>query len=500
MIGCSQADRIESGDLLRDGGEYWESLSIDGKRVGFQKTSLRHETIDGAPMMRFDLQSRLTILRHGGPFDVAMKMSAVSNHDGDFVSSVTEMSSAGKTPIRTECKVDANQLLVEGEKDGKTIPWPVKYGGPDAILRHLIKHPVAKNAKAAVSFFDPVLLQHVSASLEGGSVEPFDIQGTRRNLQRVDVRFSIGDDQEARNLSTTLWTDVRGNVFRSVVPMGTMEIVAERVDQQTALAEIDGLASVELGEVGMVSLNKPITDANFVPRITFLVQLKHGSPQTRFPETPFQSVIPLKESANAAKIRVWSAVGDDPKKIGNSAFNDTEDTTSDDALASGVLVNSDDPKLREFVAKIDVSSLSPWETARKLEQLVHESMHGTTFSVAFAPSSEVLKTMSGDCTEYAVLLAAACRLKKIPCRLVLGLVYSPLKTAESAANGAMAFHLWNEVLVDGVWRPLDATFGQGGANAARLKIADVDLSGDSFAALTNSVLGVVDQLRVEVIE
>ena len=43
----------------------------------------------------------------------------------------------------------------------------------------------------------------------------------------------------------------------------------------------------------------------------------------------------------------------------------------------------------------------------------------------FSSASEVAVARRGDCTEYAVLLAAVCRARQIPCRLVLGLVYAP---------------------------------------------------------------------------
>jgi len=499
ILGCSKAERLETIDFLRHGGEYWERLSIDGKPVGFQRTAFAHVEIEGRRHLQFELQSRLTTLRYGRPFDVAMTLSSRSTPDGEFVSATMDLNSGGSSPIHTECRVEGDKLLVRGEKNQTVLPWTAPLGGPETILRHLLAVPIASNQKLVLEFFDPTLQQPVEATLHGGSIETVDIHGASRKLQRVDVVMKIGTDESARTLPSTLWIDSGGNVFRSLVSMGDTDIYAVRVDKETALAGIGNGPSVELGQIGMLPLPRPIPEARNAAALTFTVRLKTGSLEHRFPESPFQSVMPLSERQNAAKIRVWSAVSNDPNQVGNPSFRAGQAQASLEHLASGVLIDLDDPELKALAATVD-DSLPPWQTAQTLEKLVHRSMKVASFSFAFASSSDVLKTMSGDCSEYAVLLTALCRSKKIPCRLVLGLVYSPLNSTDPAVSGAMAFHLWNEVLIDGVWRPLDATLGQGGANAARLKIADIDLAADSLAVLTNSILGVIDQLEIERVE
>ena len=493
IFGCSKAERLETIDLLRHGGEYWEQLSIDGKPVGFQRTAFAHVEIEGRRHLQFELQSRLSTLRYGRLFDVAMTLSSLSTPDGEFVSATMDLNSGGPLPIHTECRVEGDKLLVRGEKDQTVLPWTAPLGGPETILRHLLAVPIVSNQKFVLEFFDPTLQQAVEATLHGGGIEAVDIHGTSRKLQRVDVVMKIGTDESARTLPSTLWIDSGGNVFCSLVSMGDTDIYAVRVDKETALAGIGNGPSVELGQIGRVSLPRPIPEAQNAAALTFTVRLKTGSPEHRFPKSSFQSVILVASPPNSAKIRVWSAVSDDPAQVGNPSFRVGQ--TSPENLASSVLIDLDDPELKALAATVD-DSLSPWQTAQALEQLVHRSMKVASFSFAFASSSDVLKTMSGDCSEYAVLLTALCRSKKIPCRLVLGLVYAPQNSADPTASGAMAFHLWNEVLIDDVWRPLDATLGQGGANAARLKIADIDLAADSLAALTNSILGVIDQLEI----
>ena len=99
----------------------------------------------------------------------------------------------------------------------------------------------------------------------------------------------------------------------------------------------------------------------------------------------------------------------------------------------------------------------------------------------------------GDCTEYAVLLAALCRARGIPARVAIGLVYV------SAAQG-FAYHMWNEVWVDGRWMPLDATIAQGHIGAAHLKLGHSNLKAAGAFATFLSVAQVIGQLKIEILE
>ena len=60
-----------------------------------------------------------------------------------------------------------------------------------------------------------------------------------------------------------------------------------------------------------------------------------------------------------------------------------------------------------------------------VERWVKANMKAFEFSQAMATADNVAKTLSGDCTEYAMLAAAMCRAVGVPSRTALGLVYAP---------------------------------------------------------------------------
>jgi transglutaminase-like putative cysteine protease len=95
-------------------------------------------------------------------------------------------------------------------------------------------------------------------------------------------------------------------------------------------------------------------------------------------------------------------------------------------------------------------------------------MKAFEFSQAMATADNVAKTLSGDCTEYAMLGAAMCRAVGVPSRTVLGLVYAPARDGKPY----LAYHMWYEVYAEGQWLPLDATLGLGGVGPGHVKIAD----------------------------
>ncbi len=91
--------------------------------------------------------------------------------------------------------------------------------------------------------------------------------------------------------------------------------------------------------------------------------------------------------------------------------------------------------------------------AVKLQRAVGARIRNRSFSAETLPASEILQLRQGDCTEHAVLLAAVLRARRIPSRVVAGLVYLDGKNGFSG-------HMWTEAMINGQWTALDATFAR----------------------------------------
>jgi hypothetical protein len=128
-----------------------------------------------------------------------------------------------------------------------------------------------------------------------------------------------------------------------------------------------------------------------------------------------------------------------------------EDAELAAALRPGLIVDSGTEEIRAFADRAIGRASSPTAEALALERAVHDAIRTRDLATLMGTASQTLRDGRGDCTEHAVLLAASCRARGIPARLVAGIV---------PGGRQMSFHLWTEVYV-GQWIPLDATRGVG---------------------------------------
>ena len=109
------------------------------------------------------------------------------------------------------------------------------------------------------------------------------------------------------------------------------------------------------------------------------------------------------------------------------------------------------------------------EKCKRLTSYINSHLRLAAFSTSLQPASEVVKSKQGDCTEYAVLLAALMRSQGVPARVAVGFAY--------VANPAsLVPHMWTEAWIDGQWIPFDATLGGEVNPLTRVKVVDSSLS------------------------
>lgn len=139
-----------------------------------------------------------------------------------------------------------------------------------------------------------------------------------------------------------------------------------------------------------------------------------------------------------------------------------------------------------FVIDLDEPAMAPVraEVARAggaaasvaaLEGLVDAWIVHKDLDRLFDPASVVAARREGDCTEHAVLLAAAARLAGRPARVVLGLALVAGPSGPAALG-----HAWTEVHEGGAWRVADAA-ARGLAGVRYLPLAVMRDEGPGYA-------------------
>ena len=204
-----------------------------------------------------------------------------------------------------------------------------------------------------------------------------------------------------------------------------------------------------------------------------------------------QRVEPVDEHTAEVTVRGVAAEAIAAASAAEGWRSDPAPTAADRQANS--LLQSDDQAVVALAAEAAGDERDPVRLACRLEDFVHDRIRTKNFSQALATAAEVARSLEGDCTEHAVLLAAMARARGIPARVVIGPVYMP-------GQQAFGYHMWNELHVGGQWVPFDATLGAGGIGAGHLKLAQSNLKETNALTCFLPVAQVLGQLEIEIVE
>jgi transglutaminase-like putative cysteine protease len=322
-------------------------------------------------------------------------------------------------------------------------------------------------------------------TLEALQEEDVDLLGETKRLLKIKCEGTLGKHEI---IHRTLWTDEKGLVWKSA----NIETGEENFRTSEKVARKQDSKAFDLGLSTIVKVAKTLEKPHDTRRIVYLATLKHRNPSEVFPNCGSQSVKAIDE--HIAEIVVRRITPTYPETIDPVP---TQPESGDGAANS--LIQSDAKIIVTMADSIVNDERDPIKVALALESGVRQRMTDKNFSTAFGTAADVARTLSGDCTEHAVLLAALCRARKIPARVAAGLVYVQENKERKMPQG-VAYHMWTEAWLNGRWVPLDATLGRGGIGAAHIKLSDTNLDGVSPLEALLPVMNVLGQLELEIVE
>lgn len=142
-------------------------------------------------------------------------------------------------------------------------------------------------------------------------------------------------------------------------------------------------------------------------------------------------------------------------------------------LAPNAWVQSDDRRIRNF-ARQHTRGGSIHVRMQALVAAIQTHMTGGIDYRDYHDALTALDTRGGDCTEYAVLLAASARALGIPARLAYGVAYSSRFTGQAHVFSP---HVWVQVWDGKRWTSYDAGLGRFDAGHLALYVGDGALDG-----------------------
>lgn len=132
-------------------------------------------------------------------------------------------------------------------------------------------------------------------------------------------------------------------------------------------------------------------------------------------------------------------------------------------------------------------------TMHALESMVRLRLDGAIDFREYQSATRALDSRGGDCTEFAILLAAAARARRIPTRVVAGLSYASHFLGE---KHAFSPHMWVQAWDGTRWKSYDAALER--FDAGHIAIAIGDGTPESFRGEMQAIarLQIVDAASV----
>lgn len=484
--------------------DVWEAAYLGGIKAGHQHTTVEQIQRDGRKLFHTTQFIRLTLKRYEGVVTPRFAQTSDETADGKVVGlSMTQYLDKDRKMVQSG-RVQGNRLIVRtpSDPDGKAVPWnadAIGYYGQELLFQ---KRKVKAGDRFRFLEYPLPLLTAVSQQVTVVGTERRPVLVTDKDnpddkavwREKALLRAEIKPDKiriggAAQQLPTlVVWLDEQRRRVRSESELpGLGHLVLYRTTR--AVAEKEGAAPALMADLGLKSLirlNRAIDRPNLAREIVYRITVKgDDDAKTTFARDARQKVENVHGNTFDLRIRPVR----EPAEVDNAG------KVKEEFLKSSYFLDSSNAKVRAQAAEIVGDESGPWRKAQRIEKWVHEHMKGNA-EVNFAPASQVLRDLQGDCRQNAMLTAALCRAAGVPARTAVGLVYADVPQR----GPVLAFHMWTEVWIKGQWLMLDAVLGRGSVGAGHLKIADNSWQDIQTLAPLLPVTRVLGKARIEVVE
>jgi len=450
--------------------ESWQVTYLGKSRIGYERTTSKSFVRNGRRFIRTSTESSVTVLRFGQKQHMRMYLKIEETLDGDLQSFSLEL----KNPP-AETKITAGRVITDsniaghlqmqltttiaGRQQTRRIAWESHVKSSAYQERLLRSPPIQSRQRRSFKMYLAEFNKVTKVTLAAGDpVYTKLLDGKRHKLLKVRIRQAF-----LPQIPIRAYVDSRGRVLKTEMEIAGQSMVSYRVSRSEALKEIAG-AELDFAVKTLIHV-KRIRRGHRSRKVVYRIKLDEDNPSRYFISGPTQKI--RRISDDTIELTVTSIPLPDRGRVTRAKAG---------YLSPSRYLQSDDRRVRQHADRAAFGLTDSSQIARAMEKYVHRVLKNKNFSTALASAAEVARNLEGDCTEHAVLLAAMLRVKKIPSRIAVGLVY---------IEGASAFggHMWTEAKIGKTWIPLDATLGRGGIGAAHLKMVESDFANDGPAPI-----------------
>jgi hypothetical protein len=463
--------------------ETWDAAYLQGSKAGFVQTTVTQTGTAAEPLLRTEMKLQLNVKRFNTQIQLRMDTGTEETRSGKVLGVFMRQYLGTDKKLDLTGKVVGKQLrlVLDGTKPLQPAPWDDKVLGlyrQQSLFRD-------RNVKPGDAFtyrsFEPSINLVVTTSVKVKDWETVEMFGgqTKKKLLRVETTPEKVENVQLPTLVT--WLDDKLEPVRSQVEIPGLGLMT--LYRTTRSGATTGSSVATLTDIGVnqfITLNRRIIQPNATKNAVYRIKLRGvEDPQTAFSRDLRQTVKNVQ--GDTFELHVKAGAAAQAEKV------------DDEFLQSSYFINCADAKVKSLARLAVGAEQDSWRKALRIEKWVHDNMRGVN-DEALATADHVARTLQGDCTEYAMLMAAMCRAEGVPARTAIGLIYADLPRGP-----VFSFHMWTEVWIKGRWLPLDATLGQGSVGATHLKITDHSWHNMRHLAPLLPLLRVMGKVSIEVV-
>ena len=461
--------------------ETWDAAYIRDQKIGYFHVIVREYDRDGQKFLYATKTQRLTIARFGEIVSLWSEDATMERPDGTILTTRMRQGLGRDQKLSLTGTVDGDRLRVqiEGASGGtQEIPWPKGVVGVAQEARLLAERKPKPGETLDYLYYEGRLNRVVKILVRVLEPEEISLRPGQppRKLLRIDQGMEpIGN---FRLPPSTMYCDPETFAplrVESEMPMMGGRLTVVRTTKEDALRPVGAVP--DMFNVQSIRLNVAVPGIHQLPAVVYKVTSRGDVPATQlFPNTDRQQIKPLDKTGKVAELQIAST------PLSPADPNAPADP-GQEFLAPSFFIDWNNDQVKRHAAQAIAglpATANVLQKAQAVEAWVHRNMKSVEFSQAMATCSNVSRTLSGDCTEYAMLSVGICRALGIPSRTAMGLVYAPV----AEGKPFLAYHMWFEIYDNGRWHPLDATLGRGTTGPGHLKITDASWHQErSFAPL-----------------
>jgi Transglutaminase-like superfamily len=483
---CLLASGALSGVTAR-AEESWDAIYLGGHKIGWVHTFVEKVKHNGKQYYRVRIDCEQQLKRDRDVTVVKLQYGTIEAPDGQVLRLAT-LTATGEQKLSGHGDVIQGKMkfILEGSGNSQEmeIPWGPDVRGPYAAEQSMARHPMKENETRALKMFMPTLNKICDIELQAKGIEKTIMgDGSMRELLRIDQTTKV-DGKPSPEFDLKVWVDAHGQVLKQHQDL-LGGYIQYRTTKKAALAPVDPRAQFDLIAGTVIKVSARMTNPDKTQYVKYRVALEDADPAAIIPNDARQTVTPQGDKRSAIL---------EVKSLGPLDGPTDPGEVDPSYLRANALVTSEDAEVRRLARQAVGNAVDPWEKVTKITQWVHKSITNKNFNVGFAAASEVARNLEGDCTEHAVLAAAMCRACDIPARVVIGLIYEPLRLK------GFGYHMWCEVYVNHRWVAVDPSWKQANVDAVHIKISDSSLEGVSPFEAFLPVLRLMGKTQIETIE